>query len=130
MILFIVFVVFVVAGKFDRSSEEFFPFPSPEPYSLEWYYRLGDYSYDKSENDFNFTVEDCGTFVGYYQMKLKNSSNITNEIEYSCNFSREVLGEDRCNTTLIIAEYQSRIYNAKCKRTNESCSFEKICFTR
>ena len=107
---------------------EVLPSPSPEPYSLEWYYRLGDYfTYD--DENYNFTVNNCGTFVGYYQFKMYNDSNFTNEIENSCNFLNptDILSENRCNTTLIKAEYKNEIFNVKCKSTNESCSFDKIC---
>lgn len=106
------------------------PFPDPEPYTLEWYYRLGDtYEYDK-DNNYTFSIPNCGEFVGYYRSKVEINFIATQQLQLMCSTlyenEKEYL-ENRCETILVKIESKNSVASAKCKKFEERCVFEKFC---
>ena len=99
--------------------------PSSEPYSQEWYYRLGDQSYgDEKFKSENLYVRGCGTFAGYYRVRSDNV-DFAGLCEHLT--PTDSLQEDRCALTLVVVEVNQTLTRATCKRVGDGCILDATC---
>lgn len=111
----------LLADLVDRALD-----PSPSPFSLEWYYRLGEDASYLPDSTYEFVVEGCGTFRGYYYLRVDDSADVVAEAAAACAFLTGDEEEERCETTLVKVDRNRTLTHARC-RSSGSCGLDRVC---